>query len=118
MAQGNDPLEIYKGAAQSIISTAGSVNASQLTSSTPCSEWTVKNLLNHNIHVQTWLQSILSGMDLITREVDQELPQEGAEAALKAITDKVISTANGMDLITPMTTSFGEMPAGQFIRRR
>ncbi len=54
-------------------------------------------------------------MDLVTREVDQELPQEGAEAALKAVTDKVISTANGTDLITPMTTPFGEMPAGQFI---
>ena len=57
-------------------------------------------------------------MDLVKREVDQELLQEGAEAALKTVADKVISTANGMDLITPMTTPFGEMPAGQFIRRR
>jgi uncharacterized protein (TIGR03086 family) len=115
MAQGNDPIEIYQSAAQGIVSIAGSVNAGQLGSNTPCSEWTVKNLLNHNINVQKWLHATLTGVTPEGGEVDDDLPQEGAEAALKSITDQVIATANGMDLAANMATPFGEMPGGQFI---
>ncbi len=115
MSQGNDPIEIYQSAAQGIVSIVGSVSAGQLGSSTPCSEWTVKNLLNHNINVQKWLHATLLGVDPERGEVDDDLPQEGAEAALKSITDQVIATANSLDITAPMATPFGEMPAGQFI---
>ena len=118
MAQGNDPIEIYQSAAEGIVSVAGSVSAGQLGSSTPCSEWTVKNLLNHNINVQTFLHATLTGQTMDPGsmfQVDGPIPQEGAEAALKSITDTVISAAQGMDLSTVVTTPFGEMPAGHFM---
>ena len=118
MASGPDPIETYEGAAQALIPTFGGVNASQLTSSTPCTEWTVKNLLNHNINVQKFLHSTLTGGNMEAGEmynVDGDLPPEGAEAALKSITDQVISAANGMDLSTVLGTPFGDMPAGHFM---
>jgi uncharacterized protein (TIGR03086 family) len=74
--------------------------------------------LNHNINVQTFLHSTLTGGSMTPGEmfqVDGDLPFQGAEAALKAITEQVISAANGMDLSTVMATPFGEMPAGHFI---
>ena len=118
MAEGPNPIEVYQGAAQFLIPTFGGVNAGQLTSSTPCTEWTVKNLLNHNINVQTFLHSTLTGGSMEMGEmsqVDGDLPSQGAEAALKAITDQVIAAANGMDLSTVLTTPFGDMPAGHFM---
>jgi uncharacterized protein (TIGR03086 family) len=118
MAQGHNPIEVYQGAAQAIIPTVGAVNASQLSSSTPCTEWTVKNLINHNINVQSFLHSTLTGGSMTPGEmfqVDGDLPSEGGEAALKSITDKVIEAANGMDLSTVLATPFGEMPAGHFM---
>ncbi|MEE8464978.1 MAG: TIGR03086 family metal-binding protein [Dehalococcoidia bacterium] len=118
MAQGPNPIEIYQGVAQALIPVFGSVNEGQLSSSTPCIEWTVKNLINHNFNVQTFLHTVLTGGQMdpsAMSQVDGELPSEGAEAALKAITDKVISTANSMDLTTNVQTPFGEMPAGNFI---
>lgn len=118
MAQGPNPIEIYQGAAQAMIPTVGSVTAAQLGSSTPCTEWTVKNLINHNINTQNFLQATLTGaqIDPATMfNVDGDLPQEGGEAALKSIIDQVISTANTMDLSTIVATPFGEMPAGNFI---
>lgn len=118
MAQEPNPIEVYQGAAQALIPTFGAVNAGQLASSTPCTEWTVKNLLNHNLSVQKFLYSTLTGGNMEigeTFQVDGDLPSEGAEAALKSITDQVISAANGMDLSTVVTTPFGDMPAGHFI---
>jgi len=118
MAQGPNPIEIYQGAAQAMIPTVGSVTAAHLGSSTPCTEWTVKNLINHNINTQNFLQATLTGaqIDPATMfNVDGDLPQEGGEAALKSIIDQVISTANAMDLSTIVATPFGEMPAGNSI---
>lgn len=116
--QGPNPIELYQGVAQAITSTFGGVNASQLSASTPCTKWTVQNLLIHNINVQTFLHAALTGKPLdpgSMNGVDGPLPQEGAEAALKSITDSVISVAHAMDLSTIVTTPFGEMPAGHFI---
>lgn len=116
--QGPNPVEIYQGAAQALVPTVRGVNASQLGASTPCSEWTVQSLIIHNIKVQTFLNAMLTGSELdpgSMSQVDGPLPQEGAEAALKSITDQVIATANGMDLSKIIPTPFGEMPAGHFI---
>ena len=116
--QGPNPIEIYQGVAHAIGHTFGGVTASQFSASTPCTEWTVQNLLNHNINVQTFLHATLTGKTFdpaSMMQVDGPLPQEGAEAALKSITDSVISAAKGMDLSTIVTTPFGEMPAGHFI---
>lgn len=118
MAQEPNPIEIYQGAAQAMIPTVGSVTAAQLGSSTPCTEWTVKNLINHNINTPNFLQATLTGaqIDPATMfNVDGDLPQEGGETALKSIIDQVVSTANAMDLSTIVATPFGEMPAGNFI---
>ena len=109
--QGPNPIEVYQGVAQSIVSTLvstfGNVNASQLSASTPCVEWTVQKLINHNINVQTFLHATLTGQTMDPGsmfQVDDPIPQEGAEAALKSTTDTVISAAQGMDLSTVVTT--------------
>ena len=118
MASGPNPIEIYEGAAQALIPVFGGVNASQLGSSTPCTEWNVQNLLTHNLNVQRFLHSTLTNRNMEMGEmfdVSADLPQEGAEAALKSITDQVISAANGMDLSAVLSTPFGEMPGAHFI---
>ena len=116
--QGPNPVELYQGAAQAIVPTVGGVNASQFGSNTPCTDWTVQNLINHNLKVQTFLHATLTGSEMdpgSMSQVDGPLPQEGPETALKSITDQVIATANAMDLATIVKTPFGEMPAGHFI---
>jgi uncharacterized protein (TIGR03086 family) len=118
MASGPNPIEVYQGAAQGLTPVFGAVNSGQLTSSTPCAEWNVKNLMNHNINVQTFLYSSLTGGSVTPGEmyqVDGDLPFQGAAAALKAITEQVIAAADGIDFSTVMATPFGEMPAGNFM---
>ncbi|PKB67675.1 MAG: hypothetical protein BZY81_04105 [SAR202 cluster bacterium Io17-Chloro-G4] len=46
--------------------------------------------------------------------VDHALPEEGAEAAIKAGTDLVLATLQKLDLSQVITTPFGDMPAGHF----
>lgn len=43
------------------------------------------------------------------------IPSEGAEAALKAITDTTLATLRSIDMSAVVETPFGAMPGGQFI---
>ena len=61
--QGPNPIEVYQGAAQALTPTIAVVNANQLGSSTPCSEWAVQNLIKHNINVQTFVHATLAGIE-------------------------------------------------------
>ena len=44
--------------------------------------------------------------------VDHPLPSEGAEVALKAITDTTLATLRSIDLAKVVETPFGSMPGG------
>lgn len=52
MAQGGDgPIELYEAAVQGFRQTLSGVRTNQMGDSTPCTEWTVQNLIIHNIKV-------------------------------------------------------------------
>ena len=49
--QGPNPIEVYESTVQSMLSIVAGVRADQLDASTPCIEWNVQALINHNIKV-------------------------------------------------------------------
>ena len=63
MAQADmpNPIELYEAARDYMVPIIGGVKAPQLTDSTPCSEWNVQQLINHNLKVAEWANSILTG---------------------------------------------------------
>ena len=116
--QGPNPIDAYQGAVQQIRTTIAAVTANQHNSSTPCAEWTVQSLINHTLEVQKFANSVLSGSEVDPSrmsDVSHPLPSEGAEAALKAITDTTLATLKSIDLAATVKTPFGEMPGAQFI---
>ena len=85
-----NPIELYEGARDYMIPIIGGVQASQLSSSTPCTEWNVQQLINHNILVARFFNSILTGGEPVDPfAVGGDLPEEGAQDAFVAGTNKV-----------------------------
>ena len=85
---------------------------------TPCSEWNVQSLINHNLRVAVFANSVLNGASGDPGEmfsVADPIPTEGAEAVLRANTAAVLATAKSMDMATTVETPFGPMPAGGFL---
>ena len=116
--QGPNPIELYEAAVQQLLPTIGGVNAGQLSSSTPCSEWNVQSLINHNLAVAVFTNDVLSGKPGDPGQmfsVAGPLPTEGAEAVFTANTNTVLATAKSMNLETVVETPFGSMPAGFFL---
>ena len=119
MAQANmpNPIELYEGARDYMIPIIRGVQASQLSSSTPCAEWNVKQLINHNLLVAEWVHSIFTGGEALDPfAVDGDLPEEGAQAAFASVTDKVLHAIKAPGMLEKViTTPFGDMPAGNFL---
>ena len=119
MAQpGPSPIDIYEAAVQQMLPTLAGIKADQLSSSTPCSEWNVQNLIIHNLRVAEFTNGVLKGTPVDSGEmflVAQPIPTEGAEAVFTAETNSVLATAKAMNLETVLETPFGAMPASQFL---
>ncbi len=112
-----NPILLYEGARDYMIPIIGGVQASQLTGATPCSEWNVKQLINHNLLVAEWVhQTFTGGEGADPFAVDGDLPAEGAQAAFATVTNKVLDAIKAPGMLEKViTTPFGEMPAGNFL---
>ena len=116
--QGPNPIELYEAACKSMLPTMGGISESNSTSATPCSEWNAQSVINHAIAVQHFANNVLTGaaVDPSTMgNVAHPLPPEGAQAALKAITDTTLATLKAIDLEKVVETPFGSMPGKNFI---
>ena len=85
---------------------------------TPCTEWPVLALINHNLAVQRFVDGMLSRANpAMPGQVDltEPLPQEGPEAALRGIADSIISKLQAMGLEETVDSPFGPMGAGDFL---
>ncbi len=113
--QGPNPVEAYEATVQSMQSIISGVKADQLTTPTPCTDWNVQALINHNIQVSQFFNNILTGTALNSMEVNVPLPAEGAAAAFEAATSGLLATAKTTDLAKVVEAPFGSMPAGQLL---
>ena len=118
--QGSNALELYEAAVQYMMPIITAIQEERLEDPTPCSEWNVRALLNHNVRVAQFAQSVLSGTrinePMWTMEVDGPLPAEGALEAFVAGTGKVMEAVRCSGALdTVVDTGFGEMSASQFL---
>jgi uncharacterized protein (TIGR03086 family) len=55
------PVELYERASRGALAAARSIGEDQLVLPTPCSEWTVQDLLDHLVGGTTYLQGAMTG---------------------------------------------------------
>ena len=119
MAQTPNPIEVYEASVQQMLPIVAGVKTDQLSSPTPCSEWNVQALINHNLRVQAFVNTVLIGapgdISQIFDVVNEPIPTEGAEAVYTANTDAVLATIKSMSMETVLETAFGPMPAGNYL---
>ena len=115
--QAPNVIESYEGAVQLMLPTLAGISADQLSASTPCAEWTVQNLITHNIKVADYAHGIFQGNNTTNpMEVDDPLPSQGARDAFAAGTSRVLALLKSTsDLNQVVETPFGPMPIASFV---
>ena len=110
-------IELYEGARDYLLPILRGISSGQLTEATPCAEWNVQQLINHNLLVAEMVHGLLTGGPAVNAgEVSGPLPAEGAEEAFASGTSKVLEAIKGAGMLEKViNTPFGEMPAGNFM---
>ena len=123
MVQTNTPniIELYEGATQYILPILRGIKPEQLANATPCSEWNVQSLINHQIKVADYLHTVIGesgSLDYTSMfSVAGPLPSEGAEAAFAASSKRVLSALaipGAVDKVVETGMPSGAIPAGMF----
>ncbi len=136
-----NPIELYERAVNAMRPLIAGVKPEQLGNPTPCSEWTVQELLNHNINVARVLARVLEGVltesgaaatpattpsdplgnpqsapPVDPMAVSGPLPPEGAAAAFESSTAATLNAVKAPGMVEKvLDTPFGPMPAGDML---
>jgi uncharacterized protein (TIGR03086 family) len=106
-----NPVELYAEAVKKTRSIIGGVKPEQLNSSTPCSEWNVKALIDHLVGGAGFFAASLEGT-----EPQPPSFSAGAQAAYDEMTGKVLAAASKPGTLDKSyKTPFGEMPGSAFM---
>jgi len=110
-------IELYEAVAQGFRQTLSGVRSDQMSNSTPCTQWNVQNLINHNIKVAEFTHGILTGN--ITRnpmDVGGPLPSQGAVQALDAGVSRNLELIKASGALEEeIDTPYGRMPTFQIM---
>src|ERR1700751_1831424 len=105
-----DPLIAHQRAQDAFASVLANVSPDQVGAPTPCSEWTIRDLIEHviggNEHVGIWAE-------IATEPPVRPDDTAAAHRATAAAAQEIFAAPGGMDGIFKLP--FGEFPAQLFI---
>ena len=117
MAQQSNPIEMYAAAAQGFRQRLLGVRPDQMSNPTPCTEWDVQALINHNINATGFAEGVFQGNVTVNpQDVSGPLPGTNAFEALNAGIAKVVDAVKASGpLDQQFDTPFGQMTRAAFL---
>ena len=112
-----NPIELYEAAAQGFRQTLSEVKSNQMSSPTPCSQWNVQQLINHNVKVTGFAHGVLiENITVNPMEVDETQSTDAAIAGLDAGVATVLELIKSPGTVEKeINTPFGQLTCGQFL---
>jgi uncharacterized protein (TIGR03086 family) len=117
-AAGNEMVDRFARAVTGFSARVGKVSRDDLDRPTPCTEWTVGDLVNHVIGEMLWMPPLLEGQTIADVGDRFDGDQVGADpdAAWSAAADSasraVVDSGDGQQLVH---LSYGDVPAAGYI---
>ncbi len=95
----------------------GHITPGQFANSTPCTEWNLKQLINHMIYELMWLPDIVSGKTIqeVGDVYDGDLVGDNPIAAWDVASTKALAAVKKADLNATAHLSYGDVPMEKYI---
>ena len=115
--QGGNPIELYEAAAQGFRKTLSGVGLNQMGAPTPCTEWNVQALINHNLKVAAFVEGVYrENITVSPLDVGGPLPGGDALELLDAGIGNVLEVLKSVgSLDQKISSPFGEMTRAEFL---
>lgn len=113
-----DAKTLFSKAAKQADVCVGHVHDNQLTNKTPCSEWNLKELINHVVYELCWVPDLLAGKTVadVGTKYDGNLLGDDYGRSWKNALDKAQLAVDNADLQAKVHLSYGDVLAEHYIR--
>lgn len=113
----NDLVGLFRSAVGEFDRRVAAVGAGQWDGATPCTEWSVRDLINHLVVEDLWAPELLAGATLedVGDRFDGDQLGSNAAAAWAAARDGALAAVDDGALARSVHTSRGEIPAAQYV---
>lgn len=110
--------DLYKRAVYEFDRRLQSIKDDQWDAATPCTEWTVRDVVNHMVNENKWVPPLLAGktIEQVGDAFDDDLLGDDPKAAWRAASQEALAAAHGdgaMDVTAHL--SFGDFPGHYYI---
>jgi uncharacterized protein (TIGR03086 family) len=115
---GADPAELHRRAADTFGARVHAVRDDQWELPTPCSDWNVRELVNHLVYENRWTAPLLAGRTIaeVGDRFEGDLLGDDPKAAWDdAVGEAVAAVQADGALDRTVQLSFGETPAGEYV---
>jgi uncharacterized protein (TIGR03086 family) len=115
-----DLLALYRRGVDDFAARVAQVHPDQWKAPTPCTDWTVHDLVNHVVYEQRWSVPLLAGATIaeVGDRLEGDLLGEDAAAAARSAADEAMAAvADPAVLERTVHLSFGDFPSGEYLNQ-
>ena len=112
------PQARFQAVIEQSVRCIANVQTDQFDLPTPCSEWTLEQLLNHMVYELLWVPDMLAGKTVadVGSRYDGDVLHGDVQTALTTASSAAIQAVNGItDLQQPVHVSYGDVTAQHYI---
>jgi len=111
------PDELFEKALQQATRCIRAIKADQLGNSTPCTDWSLKELLNHMVYELLWMPEIIAGKTIneVGDRYEGDVTGHDYLAAWERAAEAALDAVRPADLGATAHVSYGDIPLGLYI---
>lgn len=112
-----EPKDLFERALDHASGCIRLVDPEHLGNATPCTEWNLKQLINHIVYELSWVPDMLEGKTIaeVGDKYDGDLLGEDYQRAWDNVAEKALSAVKLVDPAKIVHLSAGDKPAGDYI---
>lgn len=112
-----DLIELFHRSVSEFDRRVQPVGDDQWDNPTPCTEWSVRDLLNHIVYEARWAPPLLAGktVEEIGDRFEGDLLGDDPKGAWKEASQAALAATSGLDLDDMVHVSWGQIPAREYL---
>lgn len=112
-----DIVKLHRSSVEGFDRLVGQIGDDQWDNPTPCSEWSVRDLVNHIVYEDQWAPPLLAGSttEEIGDRFEGDLLGDDPKAAWASASQEAIDSAAGIDVEFKVNVSWGQIPAREYL---
>lgn len=112
-----DLKQLFAKTVESAAGCVKHVRVDEYNDPTPCSEWNLKQLLNHLVYELVWVPPLLEGQTIeqVGDKFEGDLLGDDPVGAWQKAADEAVTAVNAVELDATVHVSYGDIPASKYI---